>query len=154
MHVSALMTRDVVTIGLDDTLADVREIFDTHNFHHLLVLDGGKVVGVVSDRDLLKHLSPFVGKLSERTQDAFTLQRTVHQVMSHTVVTVMATDTMETCSQLMLTRGVSCLPVVDDRGRCVGIVTWRDLLRAASVCGLAPNCQLPAVAPARPSEAA
>lgn len=143
MHASFIMTRDLVTVGLDDTLADVREIFDTHRFHHLIVVENGKVAGVVSDRDLLKHLSPFVGKLSERRQDAFTLEKKVHQIMSRHVVTCAPETDAASVTRLMLEHSVSCLPVVDAQGNIQGIVTWRDLLRAVAICGIDPQCRLP-----------
>ncbi|MBY0309388.1 MAG: CBS domain-containing protein, partial [Phycisphaerales bacterium] len=73
MRIDNVMTTDLVTVKPEDTLGEVREIFDTHRFHHLLVIEHGKVVGIISDRDLLKHLSPFVGKISERAQDSYTL---------------------------------------------------------------------------------
>ena len=143
LRVDLVMTQELVTVGPDDTLADVREIFDTHCFHHLLVVEHRKVIGVISDRDLLKHLSPFVGKLSERAQDAFTLQRKAHQVMSRNVVSIRADTDLSQATRLMLDHGVSCLPVIDERQHPIGLVTWRDLLKAVAHCGLDPLCRLP-----------
>ncbi|HYD01852.1 MAG TPA: CBS domain-containing protein [Phycisphaerales bacterium] len=143
LRVDLVMTQELVTVGPDDTLADVREIFDTHCFHHLLVVEHRKVIGVISDRDLLKHLSPFVGKLSERAQDAFTLQRKAHQVMSRNVVSIGADTDLSQATRLMLDHGVSCLPVIDERQHPIGLVTWRDLLKAVAHCGLDPLCRLP-----------
>lgn len=143
LRVDSVMTTELVTVGPDDTLGEVREVFDTHRFHHLLVVEHFKVVGVISDRDLLKHLSPFVGKLSERAQDAFTLQRKVHQVMSRNVVTIRADTDIAQATRLMLDHGVSCLPVLDERQHPIGVVTWRDLLKAVAHCGLDPLCRLP-----------
>ncbi len=143
LRIDTVMTTELVTVGPDDTLGEVREVFDTHRFHHLLVVEHFKVVGVISDRDLLKHLSPFVGKLSERAQDAFTLQRKVHQVMSRNVVTIRADTDIAQATRLMLDHGVSCLPVLDERQHPIGVVTWRDLLKAVAHCGLDPLCRLP-----------
>ena len=64
MEVDSIMTRRVVSVEMDDRLDVVKKIFDTLKFHHLLVVDDrGKLKGVVSDRDLLKALSPYVGRL-------------------------------------------------------------------------------------------
>ncbi len=61
-----IMTARVVTVEMDDRLEVVKEIFDTMNFHHLLVVDEHKKLsGVVSDRDLLRALSPYVGSAAE-----------------------------------------------------------------------------------------
>jgi acetoin utilization protein AcuB len=143
MRIDLVMTNEIVTVKPDDTLGEVREVFDTHRFHHLLVVEHNKVIGIISDRDLLKHLSPFVGKLSERSQDAFTLQRKVHQFMSHTVVTIRPDTDIAQATRLMLEHGVSCLPVVDEREHPIGVATWRDILKAVAHCGLDPLCRLP-----------
>jgi len=143
LRVDLVMTKEIVTVGPDDTLGEVREVFDTHRFHHLLVVEHQRVIGIISDRDLLKHLSPFVGKLSERAQDTFTLQRKVHQVMSRNVVLIRADTDIPAATRMMLDHGVSCLPVVDEHQRPIGVVTWRDLLKAVAHCGLDPLCRLP-----------
>lgn len=129
MNIDQIMTRESITIGMDDNLRKVRELFEEHNFHHLLVVDGGRLVGVLSDRDLLRSVSPFIGKLSEQTRDVDTLNRRVHQIMTREPVTISREMSLENASKVMLARGVSCLPVVAEDGGVVGIVTWRDLLR-------------------------
>ena len=60
MTVGQIMTRVVTTIGMDDSVRLVRHLFDEHSFHHLLVVDRGRLVGVISDRDLLRNVSPFI----------------------------------------------------------------------------------------------
>lgn len=130
LPLSQIMTRHLVTVSQDDFLKLVRELFDAHHFHHLLVIEGGKLVGVISDRDLLKNLSPFVGhSFSERSQDLATLNKRVHQVMTRHLVTVEPATPAKEAIHLMLQHGVSCLPVVDAHMKPVGIVSWRDLLR-------------------------
>ncbi len=132
MQVRHLMTRRVVTVCMDDRLAKVRKLFDERGFHHLLVIERQKVVGVVSDRDLLKNLSPFIGKpLAERSQDRATLGRRVHQIMTRKLIAVPAHTSAEQAAVLMLEHNVSCLPVISPEQRPLGIVTARDLLRWA-----------------------
>ncbi|MBC7835009.1 MAG: CBS domain-containing protein [Phycisphaerales bacterium] len=123
------MSRHVISAGMDDTLQAVRDLFESHNFHHVVVLDDGKLVGVVSDRDLLMNISPFVGGLAERPQDLRSMQRKVHQVMSRDPVWVTELTPIQDAARLMLQHDVSCLPVLDGRAGCRGIVTMRDILR-------------------------
>lgn len=139
MLVSDLMTREVVTIRLDETLGRIREIFEQFPFHHLVVVHHGKVEGVVSDRDLLKNISPFIGRtMMEREQDTNTLKRRAHQIMSRKPVLALDTMTAREAAALLLTEQVTCLPVVNEKGRLVGIVSWRDLLPHCfgDACGL------------------
>jgi len=130
MIIADIMSPATVRIGMDETLETVRALFQEHRFHHLLVTERNKLVGVISDRDLLKHLSPFINKMAERPQDLATLQKRAHQVMTRTLVTAAPDETVEDAGRQMLDARVSCLPVIDDQQRPVGFVSWRDMLRA------------------------
>lgn len=141
MDVSDIMSRKLVIVGLDDRVNKVRELFLTFRFHHLLVVERKMLHGVISDRDLLKNLSPFIGReLAERTQDLALLDRRVHQIMTRKPVTVQPDTALENAVQVMLSHGVSCLPVVNEHGHAIGIVTWKDLFRA-----LVPGVEIPPV---------
>jgi len=135
MNIDQIMTRRTITIGMDDHVRTVRDLFEEHAFHHLLVVEKGKLVGVISDRDLLRNVSPFLGKFSERSEDMATLNRRVHQIMTRKPVTISPQMNVQDAARLMLERRVSCLPVVREDGHVVGIVTWRDLL--GGLCGVA-----------------
>ena len=124
------MSRKIVTVLADDDLLTVHAIFDRHQFHHLMVTDNGRLIGVISDRDLLRNLSPFVGRLSERRQDVRTLYRRVHQIMTRKPVTVTPDALVADAVNLMLSTNISCLPVVSFDGRPVGIITIRGVLCA------------------------
>lgn len=127
--VSDILTRGVVAVGMDDSLETVRGLFEQHKFHHLLVVEKGKCVGVLSERDLLKNVSPFIDQMSERKQDTWTLQKRVHQIMQRDLVWADAETTIYDASLMMAANRISCLPVLDERSKPVGIVTTRDILR-------------------------
>jgi acetoin utilization protein AcuB len=128
--VREVMTRRPVTVSMDATLNTIKQLFDQHRFHHVLVVEGRKLVGVISDRDLLHHLSPFLGNtFNERTQDIATLNKRAHQIMSRKPVTATPETSVKVAAQLILEHQISCLPVVDEDCHPLGIVTWRDLLR-------------------------
>ena len=134
MNVRDIMTRKTITIGMDDSLQRVRDLFEEHGFHHLLVVENRRVVGVISDRDLLRSVSPFIDRIAERSRDLATLNRRVHQIMTRRPVTITSDKSVEEAAQIMLEHGVSCLPVVTEHGHPAGIVTSRDLL--GGLCGL------------------
>ncbi len=129
--VGDIMTAKVLTVDMDRSLNDVRRIFERSAFHHLIVVEEGKLVGLVSDRDVFRAVSPFVGTSTERSCDAFTLRKHVHQIMTRLPETTTADSPAEDACRLMLESRVSCLPVVNERGACVGIVTIRDIARWA-----------------------
>lgn len=130
MDLGSIMTARVVTVEMDDRLEIVKEIFDTMNFHHLLVVDEHKrLSGVVSDRDLLRALSPYVGSAAETARDLATLNKRVHQIMTRRPVTLRPQATVAEAISLLLAHRISCIPIVDEESKPVGIVSWRDLLR-------------------------
>jgi acetoin utilization protein AcuB len=129
MLVKDIMSRDVVTVGLDDTLALVKEIFDHSKFHHLLALEKGELLGVVSDRDLFKALSPNLGTNVETYKDAATLNKRVHQIMSRKPKILREDATLDDAIDLFNQHAVSCIPILSHDDRLVGILSWRDILR-------------------------
>jgi acetoin utilization protein AcuB len=130
MSLEQIMTYQVVTVNMDDTLETVQQLFERFHFHHLLVLGEGDVLaGVVSDRDFLKSLSPFISTLIERPEDLRTLKRRVHQIMSHHPITASRNDSIKEAAVLMLAHRISCLPIVRSDGTIEGIVTWKDILK-------------------------
>jgi len=130
VSVDSIMSRKVATVVFDDTLATVKHIFDEAKFHHLLVVEDGKLHGVVSDRDLLRAMSPFIGSTVESARDVNTLNKRVHQIMTRKPITLRPDAGIPDAVELFLTNRVSCIPIVDEQFRPVGILSWRDILRA------------------------
>ncbi|MCZ6799707.1 MAG: CBS domain-containing protein [Nitrospirae bacterium] len=127
--VGAIMTSRVVTIAMDDSLEVLRNIFQKVKFHHLIVADEGKIVGVISDRDFFKAISPYVGTMSETLRDRATLEKRAHQIMSPSPVTVQKNCPIQQAARLMLDRSISCLPVILSDGTIAGVVTWKDVFK-------------------------
>jgi len=129
MLVKDIMSRNVVTVGLDDTLGLVKEIFDHSKFHHLLALEKGELLGVVSDRDLFKALSPNIGTNIETYKDTATLNKRVHQIMSRKPKILREDATVDAAIDLFNEHPISCIPILSADDRLVGILSWRDILR-------------------------
>jgi acetoin utilization protein AcuB len=139
MIVKDIMTRRVVTVELDDQLETVKNIFDKMQFHHLLVIEDTKLFGVVSDRDLLKALSPNLGTSTESFKDRATLNKRVHQIMSRDPISLKPEASVQDAIRVFNTHRISCIPIVDAENKPVGILSWRDILRAL---GEAPGSAL------------
>jgi acetoin utilization protein AcuB len=129
MKVSAFMTPNPITVTLDDRLGYVKELFDCHRFHHLLVVEDGVLVGVLSDRDVLKWVSPHVDSNRYTVNDENTLNRPVHLVVTRKPVTVGPDADLFDAVALFNQHRISCIPVVDAQDLPVGIVSWRDVLK-------------------------
>ncbi len=129
MIIKDVMQTRVVTVGMDQRLFDIKDIFDNVHFHHLVVLDDDdSLVGVLTEADLLAELSPFLGKAAESQRDINTLSQRVHHVMTREPLTCQIATSIEDAGNLMLDKGVSCLPVIDKDNKLLGLVTWRDIL--------------------------
>ena len=128
---ATIMSRTLITVSLDDTLEHIAFVLERNGIHHVIVTDeAAQVVGVISDRDVLRGASPFIGKLAERTQDVATLKIRAHQLITRKLCSASETTSIREAAHQMLDHGVSCLPILDGAGRALGIVTWRDVLRS------------------------
>jgi acetoin utilization protein AcuB len=116
MLVREVMSRDVLTVAPDATLADARQVLDQHRIRHLPVVDRGRLVGIVSDRDLRSATL-----MDERTA--------VGRIMTATPITVGPDTRIEDAARLLIDRKIGGLPVVAGTA-LIGIVTGDDLLRA------------------------
>jgi len=118
MRLADIMSSKVKTVGPDATVAEARTIMGAAGVHHLVVLDGGFVVGVLSDRDL-------GGRVSAARGDA--AAERVEQVMSPHVVSMAPDATIRQAANRLRGRGIGCLAVMEEN-RLRGIVTTTDLL--------------------------
>lgn len=127
--VESIMSDDVHTVAPERTLGDLKNIFEKVSYHHLLVEDEGKLVGVVSDRDVARNISPFLETSNERHSDRSLLNMTVAELMTTQLITVGRESSIDFASILLLENNISCLPVVQESGKIEGIVSWKDILK-------------------------
>lgn len=132
--VSDLMTRDVVTMYEEDNLERVSRELGRFRFRHMPVVDDGKVVGLLSQRDLLQATISGAGQSAvSRARDARFLEETfVRDVMHTEVVTVGPNEPVRAAARKMLDAHIGALPVVEPDGTLVGIITENDITRMAA----------------------
>lgn len=130
MTVADIMTTEVITAGMDDTLGGIRKVFEMHHCHHIPILEDNQLVGIVSDRDVLWSLSPHVDSDRADNRALNTLKKKAHQIMTRHVRTISPDDTIATVAAIFLEMEFSCLPVLEQSGNVVGIVTKTDLLES------------------------
>ncbi len=119
LTVRALMTPNVVTLEQHQPIQEAINLFAGREFRHIPVVDGDRLVGVLSDRDALRAFA--------RSQDHSTPIRAImradpHRVQTHTPVVE--------AIRLLLEHRINCLPVVGAQETLVGILTTTDLLQA------------------------
>ena len=128
MTVDTIMSRDVVTVRPDAALMEIRGLLHEKGFNHLLVTEEDDTLcGVISDRDVLKAISPFLDTYSEEHRDVKTLSQPASEIMQSEPITVAPDTTIKEASMMLLDNRVSSLPVVEGT-ELVGIVTGKDML--------------------------
>ena len=129
MNVSELMTTPPITSGPDTPVVEARQLMVDKRIRHLLVTEGSKLLGIVTDRDIRLNLPSPATSLSVWEINYLLARMTVASVMTKTVVTVDPRRDVREAAQLILYHKIGALPVVDG-GVLVGIITETDLLRA------------------------
>jgi acetoin utilization protein AcuB len=125
MKIRDIMTWSVVTVSSDTPIMEARKIMNAHNIRRLVVVDKGKLVGMIT-RDGITRASPSPAtSLSVWEINYLVAQMTVKDIMSKDVVTVSPDITVESAVALAQSRGVGALPVIENGG-LVGIVTTDD----------------------------
>jgi acetoin utilization protein AcuB len=119
-HVDHYMTHGPHSIGQEQTLIQAHQLMRQHNIRHLPVLHGGKLVGVLSDRDL---------HLIETLRDVDPERVTVEEAMSPTVYTVPPKASLDEVVREMAAHRYGCAVIVDN-GKVVGVFTTVDALTA------------------------
>lgn len=129
--VADVMTRKIVTVSEKDALADVEKGMQRLRFRHLPVVDsGGKLVGLLSHGDLLHASSSFLSD-HEAERNALILQQPVRRIMQRELLTVAPEDPLVEAGKLLWESKIGCLPVVDDEGTLLGMITKSDFIRVA-----------------------
>lgn len=120
-RVGDVMTTAVVTLSPHHTFPDAIALMANRPFRHFLVVEENlQLVGVVSDRDLLRALARIRNWQST----------TVSDIMTKDTVTVQPDTPLSVAVETMLERRINCLPVVADKGTVCGVLTSTDLLAA------------------------
>jgi CBS domain-containing protein len=131
-HVSDIMTREVVSVDEDDSLQNLLESMRALRFRHLPVTDSDRLIGLVTERDLLKvSSSTLLPHSSTRDRELFERFR-VRDVMVRDVVVVHPETSVLGAARLLLDKRIGCLPVVDATNTLVGLVTSSDVISAVA----------------------
>jgi len=134
MKIENLMSKKLITLSMDATLSKAKEIFEKKNIHHLLITDDdGLLAGVMTDRDLYKHLSPTIGTNQETHRDTALMQKKLHQIMARNLITSQAQQSLNEAVLLFYDNHISCLPITDEQNKAIGIITWRDILKVLAL---------------------
>jgi CBS-domain-containing membrane protein len=130
--VATVMRTEVASLRVGDRLDLVEQVMQLGRIRHLPVLDdAGRVVGILSSRDLLEASLTSVLALDPAQRRSFLHSVAVAEVMTRHVETIAPEAPLATAASRMLSHRIGCLPVVGKDGTMVGLITETDLLAAA-----------------------
>jgi acetoin utilization protein AcuB len=138
MRVEELMTSKVFVVEQDDYVDRVFFLIHYERIRHLPVVEKGKVIGIVSDRDLYKALGPksnsnvIEGGAGAYSAELHMVAKKVRHIMHRGVITVKRDTSAAEAAALMADNKIGALPVVDKDNKLVGILSSTDILRVFS----------------------
>ena len=126
---ASIMTRELVTIDVNKSLKEVKQLFGKKHIRHLPVTSSGKLVGIISQTDILRiSFGNTFGEGQEDADEAIFEMLSINQVMKHSPVTVGPEDTIQDAAKIFSEREFHALPVVENEN-LVGIITTTDIMK-------------------------
>ncbi len=137
MPVKDWMSKDLVTVDEDTSIMKASRLMKQKDIQHLPVLSKGRLVGIVSDRDL-KEATPSKATTLDIHEMYYLLDKVlVKSLMPKHLYTIAPGDTVEKAAAVMLKHHISALPVVDAKAALAGIITKGDIFKAfVSISGI------------------
>ncbi len=117
--VKEIMTREVCTIRKKDTVHTLAKRMVEYGVGSAVVIENGKPIGIVTEKDLI---SKIVAK------NKVPSKVTIEEVMTHPIITINPHTSLRDAAMIMIKRGIRRLPIVDNSGNLVGIITDSDIL--------------------------
>ena len=126
--VAEVMTREVLTISINNSLQEANDKFRKHKIRHLPVVANDHLIGILSQTDILRiSFGNAFGDENEKSDEAIFDMLSINQVMKHSPVTVSSGDDVKVAAEILAAREFHALPVVDD-DKLVGMITTTDII--------------------------
>ncbi len=124
------MSTKLITINKDDPVSLAYELLLANDIRHLPVLSKGKLVGILTDRDLHEAVVPCDSAMDRHGIYNTLKDITVEKIMTPNPISVSPDLSIEEAAQILVERKIDCLTVKGSKGKLVGIITSTDILRA------------------------
>ncbi len=128
MFVGKKMSKNLITIGPDDSLEKAMDLMKKHRIRRLPVMDGDRLVGIVTDRDVREAWASDATTLSVYELKYLLDRVKIKEIMTKQVITITPRHTIEEAAKLMYEWKISGLPVLE-KGKLVGIITESDIFK-------------------------
>jgi CBS domain-containing protein len=126
--VSNIMSRHMLTVHIAQQVSEVYKLLSENPIHHVPVVNGNELVGLISSTDMIKLSLDSYGTPDSATTAYLDSQFSIDTIMSRDPITVKPDDPIRSAAKMLSTGGRHSLPVVDIDAKLVGIVTTTDLV--------------------------
>ena len=123
------MTKDVISVDVNDSMQDAARLIRKHKIKRLPVMENGKLVGIVTDRDLKRASASDVTTLEIHELLFLISEIKISDIMTKDPITIPLDYTIDEAAQILLEHKLSGAPVVDDEGQVAGVITQTDIFR-------------------------
>ena len=131
MDARTIMTKSVVTASPSDTVGHALRTLEDQSIRHLPIVDDGRLVGMVSDRDLREYRLPLMDELDDPKHADELLDTPLSSLDLGAVLSLDAGESVTQAIDLMLEYGIGAVPVIEQHSEeLIGIVSYVDILRA------------------------
>jgi CBS domain-containing protein len=124
--ISKFMTKTVITACVDQTIQSVCKIMNENNIGGVVIvkraINGNEPVGIITERDIIRKIG---------SVELFTTQTPIRELMSNSIISIKPHNTIRDAITLMHGNNIRRLPVIDNDGKMIGIITDKDILKAA-----------------------
>lgn len=125
MQVKDSMTKNIIYFSPDETIGAAYTTMKHFKIRHLPIVRDGKLMGIISDRDVLKEMQNY--------KDINVIpQKRLVEIMNTQVVTCDIDSSLAIAAELMLEQSIDCLPILDGQEQLLGIITSTDILRVVA----------------------
>ncbi|MDM1496166.1 CBS domain-containing protein [Myroides odoratimimus] len=128
--VEEIMTKELITLTLSNSLYDAERLFKKHKIRHIPIVKGDKLIGVLSYSDLIKI--SYVDVVEDESEDMPSVVYdlySIEQLMAKVVVSALPIATVKEVTEILSKQSYHSIPIVDQLGHLKGIVTTTDLLK-------------------------
>ena len=129
MLVGNWMTKDVISVDVNDSMQDAARLIRKHKIKRLPVMENGKLVGIITDRDLKRASASDVTTLEIHELLFLISEIKIGDIMTKDPITIPLDYTIDEAAQILLEHKLSGAPVVDDEGQVAGVITQTDIFR-------------------------
>jgi acetoin utilization protein AcuB len=127
---SQIMTSPVITLEPDNTIEDVWNLILKQRFRHVPIVTKDKtIVGIVSDRDMLREIATMGAAVSSGV-DRTGMQKSISSLIKTKVLTASPETEIREIAHILFEKRIGSMPILDENGRLIGIITRSDILRA------------------------